>query len=183
MKPAITLSLMFCFAVSIAIGQSRIEQLMSIGKEGVYLDSSSWVINDERDTVSYETFEGKWLVIDYWTAGCRPCLKEFPYMKKYAEEHGFSNLEIISLNIDQQPSRWEKYSAKYNIGLPDYYSGADLDNPFLAINFKYLEEEGQLMTSTPQYVLIDPSGKIVDKDLPKPSSKKFDQVLKGYLEE
>ncbi|MEM7298130.1 MAG: TlpA disulfide reductase family protein [Bacteroidota bacterium] len=154
--------------------------------EGKYLNDSAWVISVAGDTIRASAFESKWLLVDYWTAGCIPCIKEFPALDAYSQTIDTTKINIIMLNIDQKKKRWEKAYKKHLYRMPSFYSGTSPMNKLLAINYQLIDNENgtkSIITSTPQYVLIDPEGRIVDKDLPKPSSPDFKRIVRSYAEE
>ncbi len=161
-----------------------IARLLDPVKEGQYLNDSAWVITIEGDTLPSKQFENKWLLVDYWTAGCLPCIKEFPVMETYYQTMDTSQLQIIMLNIDGKKKKWEKVFKKRKYLMPSYHAGWSSSNKLLAINYQVFENgEGvrTIRTLTPQYVLIDPAGQIVDKNIPKPSDEKFSDIIHNYL--
>lgn len=167
----------------------QIAKLMEPVEEGKSLPDTAWLINTEADTMTYQIFKGKWLLIDYWTAGCVPCIKEFPVLNQFYQSVDKTKMEIISLSVDNKMKRWKKawkkvYQKKGYL-MPSYYSGQSNTNPFRAMNFQLIERDSStkwITTLTPQYVLINPDGKIIDKNIPKPSSKDFKKVLSSYME-
>lgn len=167
-------------------GQKNTLKVMNAVKEGQYINLNSWLIDINGDTLNYKTsFKGKWLLIDYWTTGCRPCIKEFPALNDFYKSIDSSKLEIITLSVDQTMSRWKKGVKRYQIDIPKYYAGQVPNNHFLTMNYMFQKNEDNtqtIVTLTPQYMLINPEGKIVEKKLPKPSSKEFDIILKKHIE-
>ena len=173
-----------CSEAQVSPTPNQILKLMDPVKEGQHVDENAWLISIEGDTLSYKEFKGKWLLIDYWTAGCIPCIKEFPILDKYYQTIDKSKLEIISLSVDGNIKRWKKARNKYDFQMPKYYAGSEINNPFLSINFQLMKNKDgsqKIVTLTPQYVLISPDGLIVDKDIPKPSDGSFGDVIEGYI--
>lgn len=155
--------------------QSKFDRYLDPVREGKIIDSESWLIDLNGDTTSYtDVFKGSWLLIDYWSTGCRPCIANFPHIEAFGKNKP-SNLKIIYVNLDSTIARWKKGNKRYKLSLPSYFGGLDNDNHFRSLNF--IQVEDQLMVSFPLYVLIDPSGKIVSKDLPKPSSEEFKREI------
>lgn len=174
-------------ALSISVGlgircqsQENRQLILEQVAEGQTLPKTSWLIDIDGDTISYQSLKGKWLLVDYWSYGCKPCIKEFPKINKKYKEIDRDKLEIIGVFVGKDPNKWKKSLKKFPLAYPSYYGGWTQSNPMLAINFQ-LTDDDQIMTSTPQYVLIDPEGKIVNKNLPKPSDPSFDQVLYSYI--
>ncbi len=149
-------------------------------KEGEVLDvTKAYVIDANEQVIKYKTFKGKWLLIDFWSTGCAPCIKEFPALAKFSKEFNDS-INIIAVSVDSKFERYKKSAKKYKINVPHYFGGYTYGNQLFNLNIKIFKtEEGDYVfkTMTPQYVLIDPKGKIVNKNFPKPSSVNFKASL------
>ena len=92
--------------------------------------------------------KGKYILLDFWSSGCAPCIWAFPEMKEVYEKYG-DKLAIISLSSDTN-TRWHKASEKHEITWS---------------NWNEMKGEGGLYAnyrigSFPYYVLINPEGKI-----------------------
>lgn len=139
----------------------------------------SWVIDSNGDTVRYADYMGKWLLIDFWSTGCGPCIKTFPKLPSVQSKYA-DNLNVIAVSVDSKYKRYRKSAKKYDIKVPTYFGGFTYANDLFNLNIKvYKGTDGTLSfrTLTPQYVLIDPQGRIASKDMPAPGSKEFDQVM------
>lgn len=163
--------------------QQNKQAILEKVEKGKYLPLDAWLINTDNDTVRFESLRGKWLVVDYWTYGCKPCIKEFPLINALYSTIDTAKLEIINVHVGSKPDKWKKALAKYNLTYPSYYGGWSAENELLAINFQLAKDDGSenIITVTPQYVLISPEGQIIDKWLPKPSDKEFESVLTSYM--
>lgn len=64
--------------------------------------------------VTDETFEtdvlksDKPVLVDYWAEWCGPCKMVAPVLEAIAEEHG-DKLDIVKLNVDENPAVTQKY--------------------------------------------------------------------------
>jgi thioredoxin 1 len=64
--------------------------------------------------VTDETFDTdvlqspKTVLVDYWAEWCGPCKMIAPILEAIAEEHG-DKLEVVKLNVDQNPNITQKY--------------------------------------------------------------------------
>ena len=102
------------------------------------------------NTKHLSDYSGKYLLLDFWSSGCGPCIMSIPEMKEIAEAYD-ENLTIISISLDTD-TRWKKALATHdmpwvNIRDPKGYGG-------LAANYG--------VNGIPHYVLISPENIIVD---------------------
>ena len=51
--------------------------------------------------VARQTLKGQVAVIDFWATWCRPCIKEFPTLRRLAERHG-DGFVLLGFNLDRQ---------------------------------------------------------------------------------
>jgi peroxiredoxin len=174
--------------VVLAHGQSAvpgwITELTNPVQAGRTISDDSWLINAHRDTITFNELKGKWIIVDYWMTGCRPCIQEFPALESHYETIDTTKIEIIRVSIDRSFEQWQKSAKKYKTIVPDFYSGKDKYNHFWAINFVIVDQDDgskKIITQTPQYVLLSPEGKIIDKELPKPSDASFLKIINSYI--
>ena len=107
---------------------------------------------DKNDNTKHlSDYLGKYLLLDFWSMGCGPCIAALPEMKEISEIYRES-LTIISISIDTD-TRWRL--AMDNIEMP----WVNIRDPKgwggLAANYG--------VYGIPNYVMISPEGKVVDK--------------------
>ncbi|GHE71440.1 TlpA family protein disulfide reductase [Roseivirga thermotolerans] len=147
--------------------------------EGYVFPDNAWLISVNGDTITFGSLKGTWIILDYWTAGCKPCVEAFPFLQALNNENP-KKLTVVAINVDKSFDRFSKYHQKYSIGYPNYFSGFSLSNPFMLANLQPAHTQSgevRMTTLTPQYILIDPEGRIINKNLPKPGSIAFQQAL------
>ena len=93
--------------------------------------------------------EGKYLMLDFWSSGCGPCLQSFPELKAVSEELKDS-LVVISISSDLE-KEWQKASARHDI------TWANLNDKRGSIGI--FSHYG--IYAFPSYVIVSPEGKIV----------------------
>ena len=96
-----------------------------------------------------QELRGKFLLLDFWSCGCGPCIMSFPELKELSEQMADS-LEVVSISQDGE-KHWKKASAKYNI---TWHNWNDLqkDNGIFA-RFG--------VQGIPDYFLVSPEGKVI----------------------
>lgn len=95
-------------------------------------------------------FKGKYVLLDFWSTGCGPCVAAIPEMKKFKERH--PDMEIVSLCLDLFDS-WKNHKAYKNLPWYNLNDGGGWLG--LAKNYG--------VRAVPTYILISPEGNYVNK--------------------
>ena len=188
MKLATSLFITLLGCTGMVLGQTDFQQKildkLHMVSRGQILDSEkAWLVTPEGEKVGFSNFLGDWVLIDFWSYGCAPCVKEFPKLAERAKTYK-DRLKVIAVSVDPKFERFSKGVKRYHIEVPHYFAGYTYANPLFNLNIKTaVDKNGRLQfrTETPQYVLIAPTGKIVDKEIAKPSSKDFTEKIAYYL--
>lgn len=103
------------------------------------------------DPVSLSSFQGNWVVLDFWGSWCRWCIKGIPDMKEaYAKYHP-KGLEIIGIDCGDTETQWIEALGQYQLPWINLYN-PDSNNS--AVTQLY-EIQGY-----PTKVIINPEGYI-----------------------
>ncbi len=129
-------------------------------------------------TISLSDFIGKIVLIDIWATWCGPCKYELPYFEKIQKRYKNDKISFISISIDdsRDKNKWIDFLEKESPMGIQLFENKNGKSEFISdLN----------INSIPKYLLIDPSGKFVSLDAPKPSSEEkltelIDSLLKKY---
>lgn len=124
----------------------------------------------------FKTFcEKSVIFVDIWSTWCAPCCREIPYLAKLVEYYkSNSNIEFISLSIDQNMKNWKTFLAKSkHNGWKQYLIPNDEREAFL----KKLAING-----IPRFMILDCEGIILDASAPRPSSDGIIEYLNSWIE-
>lgn len=127
------------------------------------------LLNQKDSLFQTSTLKGKWFLIDFWSSWCKPCRKQLPDLKEIYNVYKYRNFEIIGVSLDKSNSNWIKALNKENLEWINVIE----NNEFLGkVAKKYS------VFAIPSNFLVDPSGKIVAKNILPEDLKK---ILKENL--
>lgn len=111
-------------------------------------------------TICLQDFKGTYVYIGVWASWCVPCKAELPYIKLLEKEYKGRNIKFLCISIDT-PSREKDWKRVLKKG---EYAGiqaiSDAQGKF---------SQDYMIISVPRFILIDPEGKIVSSNAPRPS--------------
>ena len=105
--------------------------------------------------VSLSQFKGKYVLVDFWASWCRPCRMENPNVVAAYNKYKGKNFTILSVSIDTEKNNWLQAIHADNL---TWMQVCDLKQQNTAAVLYNIDQ-------IPQNILIDPSGKIVAKNL------------------
>ena len=95
----------------------------------------------------------EYVLLDFWASWCKPCCEEMPSLKKLYRDYRAKGLEIVGISIDEDKKAWQQ-----KVG--------DLGMNWIQLRDASREAvKKYVIGPIPHTVLIDPSGKIIAKDL------------------
>lgn len=114
----------------------------------------------DGEIITLSSLRGKYVLIDFWAAWCRPCRMENPNVKKMYATYADKGFEILGVSLDRTKDAWVQAIEKD--GLP-WKHVSDL---------QYFNSEAARLyeiEAIPATYLIDPQGNILAKGLRGPS--------------
>lgn len=106
--------------------------------------------------VSLSSYRGKYVLIDFWASWCKPCRMENPNVVEAYNKFNKKNFDILGVSLDQDKDAWIKAIGKDKL---TWKQVSDLK--FWSNDVAVLYH----IQGIPQNFLVDPSGKIVAKNL------------------
>jgi peroxiredoxin len=178
-KPASPVSSFVLFAISPLLNgtedlEKRYNALEATAKKGTFAKmieqtiaeanlnkiGSEALLFSQNDTlgklVSLKSFRGKYVLIDFWASWCGPCRTENPNLVAAFKKYATKNFTILGVSLDDNKTSWMNAIRKDKL---TWTQVSDLQswNNKVAQMYK--------IQSIPANYLLDPSGKIIAKDL------------------
>jgi len=125
--------------------------------------------NHDGTQTSLSDLTGKYVYVDVWATWCKPCLAEIPALKELEKEMG-EDIHFVSISIDRE----DKHDAWKQMVVDKELKGVQLyaDNNWQS---QFVQDYG--INGIPRFIIIDPQGKVVKPDAPRPSNPKTKELL------
>lgn len=103
----------------------------------------------DGQSVYLSTFQGKWLVVNYWAKWCKPCLTELPELAVLAKNN--PNIIVLGVSFDPLPkAEVEKFAKELHLNFPMLAS----------FNYQYFGLND--IATLPTTLIINPQGQLIE---------------------
>lgn len=112
--------------------------------------------NPDGELIKLSDLRGKYVLIDFWAAWCKPCREENPNVVRLYNRYKNKGFEVFGVSLDRTKEAWVQAIAADQL---DWTHVSDL---------KYFNSEAAAtyqINAIPATYLIDPDGIIIAKDL------------------
>ncbi len=116
-----------------------------------FVDFKSFDLNNNSHQLS--EYLGKYILMDFWSIGCYPCILSIPELHKLSIEYK-DELTIVGLNMETKKKFWIEQSKKDSVS---WVNLSDGKGTFGGASFLYG------INGFPTYILISPEGIIVER--------------------
>jgi peroxiredoxin len=127
-------------------------RVLAIGREAPEIA----LPNPQGDTIALSSLQGKYVLIDFWAAWCRPCRMENPNVVRMYEKYKDKGFEIYGVSLDRTKDAWVDAIQADNL---TWMHVSDLKY------FNSVAAELYNIQAIPATYLLDKEGKIIAKNL------------------
>ncbi|MBD3588677.1 TlpA disulfide reductase family protein [Bacteroides sp. GM023] len=121
----------------------------AVGIGDMMVDGDLYDVNDSLRHIS--EFKGKFILLDFWSSGCGPCVQSIPEMEKVINTYK-DKMTVVSISEDPK-ARWKEYVKTKGMS-GNQWNELRRGRIGLAVSYQ--------VKGIPHYVLIAPDGKIRD---------------------
>lgn len=114
----------------------------------------------------------QYVLIDFWTSWCGPCIGSFPFLKKLYSQYHDRGLCMIGVSGDKERNAWLNALERHQLPWISLLSSDKAENDALKL---YNVEK------IPTTILISPEGKIIATDISNHDLKRLLQQLLGDM--
>jgi thiol-disulfide isomerase/thioredoxin len=131
--------------------------------------------NHKGGKTTLESLKGKYVYVDVWATWCGPCRAEIPSLKKMETDFHDKNIAFVSVSVDadKDHDKWKTFVTEKELSGIQLYAGKTPVSDFI-MAFK--------INTIPRFILIDPTGKVIDADAKRPSDPKLQEQLSSLLQ-
>ena len=101
-------------------------------------------------SVRISDFAGKWVLVDFWSSGCGPCIESVPELAAVSNEFK-EKLAVVSISLDSE-NPWKEASKDHGIFWNDWNDPQGISGSVRAFG----------TNGIPTFVIVSPDGIIVD---------------------
>ena len=122
------------------------------------------------NTVNLSSYQGKWLVVNYWATWCPPCIVEMPELQSFHDQHAAAaDAMVIGINTELiGKQRLLEFLEDYFITYPIFVSKPTQ------------QSELGLIPGLPTTFLVTPQGKVVARQVGPVTQEMIEQFMLNF---
>ncbi|MCK5857423.1 MAG: TlpA family protein disulfide reductase [Bacteroidales bacterium] len=104
--------------------------------------------NTINETISLSDYRGKLILLDFWYAACKPCIKASVGLENLHQKYAKRGLVVLGMNTMDSAAKIKRHNKKHKVSYPSVMCTRAMKTTYKVRSF-------------PSFYLIDENGKIV----------------------
>jgi len=143
--------------------------LLSMAVPGTVLAVNMPLTDVHGNQVNLSSYQGKWLVVNYWATWCPPCIIEMPELQSFHDEHVDKDAIVIGINSELiGKQRLQEFLQDYFITYPVFVSKPTQ------------QSELGLIPGLPTTFLVTPTGEVVARQVGPVTRDMIEQFIEKW---
>ena len=119
--------------------------------------------------VNLASYQGKWVVVNYWATWCPPCIEEMPELQSFHDEHVNKDAMVIGINTELiGKQQLQSFLEDYFITYPVFRSKPTQ------------QSELGLIPGLPTTFLVTPEGEVVARQVGPVTRDMIEQFMNNW---
>ena len=119
--------------------------------------------------VNLASYQGKWVVVNYWATWCPPCIEEMPELQSFHDEHVNKDAMVIGINTELiGKQQLQSFLDDYFITYPVFRSKPTQ------------QSELGLIPGLPTTFLVTPEGEVVARQVGPVTRDMIEQFMNNW---
>ncbi len=106
------------------------------------------LIDLDGNTHQLSEFRGKYILVDFWSVGCYPCVMSFPELSEIAETYR-DKVHVVKINVNPDKT-WREATTFYGLTGNNFRDSKEMNGLYT----------NAAQNSVPTYMLINPDGTV-----------------------
>ncbi len=138
------------------------------------LEITGAIAKGKNTPPSVAEFQGRYLLIDLWATWCAPCRAEMPFLAELRKKYPTDELAILSISLDKEKDllKWEAAVAELQMDWSNWIIFNGTESEF---------SSAYTISTLPRYFIVDPQGRVVNDQAPRPSDPALTDMLDHLL--
>ena len=125
----------------------------------------------DGETYRLSDFRGKWVVVNYWSTTCPPCVKEIGELNSFHLRHKDKDAVVIGVDFEEIPlQELEGFVSKHKISYPILIGPPGSPSPL-----------GMVM-ALPTTFLLTPEGEVLGRHVGPVSEAALEKFLRSQMQ-